>query len=693
VRRPGVVAAGGLSVSTVIAWRAVPCLLALSLPALAADADVPAVLVVTASRTPLPAATAPASISLIDRETIDRRQSAFAADLLRDVPGVAVSRAGSIGAQTQLRIRGAEANHLLVLIDGIEANDPAGNDEFSFEQLTTADIERIELVRGPQSALWGSDALAGVLNIVTRQPGDDFSARAFAEGGAFDTWYAGGSVGGRVGGARVGLSLSQLDSGGTNVARQGGEEDGYRNRTGTLTIGGAPSEALELNFVARYTDARKDFDGIDSGSVDGDGNFIPGTGLPADDASRSDTDYGYLRAGGTLRLFEGRWTQRLNAAWTTTDTDTRAPTGTGDDGEVLFDNTDTAADKYGLYYQSSVQLSGDTSTGTGQTLTMAIDQEWTEFKQRGAILDPFFPGDQPFDPNQDQDLRNTGLVAEYLARPLEPLVLQLALRHDLNSEFDDITTWRAAAGWTFAGAGTRLRGSYATGQKAPTFVERFGFYANQFVGNPALRPEESRGWELGLDQPLADGRLTASATYFRATLDDEINGLVFDPSAGAFTARNLTGESRRRGVEAAVTATPFADLRLTASYTYTDSRQPDASTGELVREVRRPRHAGSLGAGYRLPGGRADVTANLSYVGSRDDFFFDPATFASSTVRLGDYVLADLAVSYRLTGILTAYARVENLLDEDYEDVYGFNTPGVGAYAGIRAAFGGQGGP
>jgi vitamin B12 transporter len=651
----------------------------LSLPVLAAD-EAPPVLVVTASRTPLPMATAPASVSLIDRETIDRRQSAFAADLLRDVPGVAVSRAGSIGGQTQLRIRGAEANHLLVLIDGVEANDPAGNDEFSFEQLTTADIERIELVRGPQSALWGSDALAGVMNIVTRRPGDELAGRAFAEAGAFDTWHAGGSIGGTFGGTRIGLSVSQLDSGGTNVSRQGSEDDGYRNRTGTLTLGGTPTEALNVDFVARYTDARKEFDGIDPGSFDADGNFLPGTGLPADDGSRSDTAYGYLRSGGTLSLLEGRWTQRLNAAWTTTDTDTTDGFGAA---------SKTLADKYGLYYQSSVQLSGDTGTGVGQTLTTAIDQEWTEFRQRGDVIPPFSPGGAAFDPNQDQDLRNTGLVAEYLARPLDPLVVTLAVRRDLNSEFDDVTTWRGAAGFTVAESGTRLRAGYATGQKAPTFIERFGFYPNQFIGNPALRPEQSRGWEAGLDQPLADGRLTASATYFRATLDDEINGLVFDPVAGAFTARNLGGESRRRGVETAITATPVADLQLTASYTYTDSRQPDAVSGELISEVRRPRHAGSLGAGYRLPGGRADLGANLSYVGSRTDLFFDPVTFAQSTVKLADYVLADITVSYRFTGSLTAYARVENLLDEDYEDVYGFNTPGIGAYAGVRASFGG----
>jgi vitamin B12 transporter len=445
-------------------------------------------------------------------------------------------------------------------------------------------------------------------------------------------------------------------------------------------VAGSPREALDLSFVARYTDARKEFDGIDSGSVDGDGNFIPGTGLPADDGSRSDTGYGYIRAGGTLTLLGGAWTQRLNAAWTTTDTDTVDRDGAA---------STTAADKYGLYYQSSLRLAGNTDTGRGHTVT-AADQEWTEFRQRGEVLPPFFPGGEPFDPNQDQDLRNTGLVVEYLARPVDPLVVTLAARRDLNSEFDDVTTWRAASAWTFAGPGTRVRGSYATGQKAPTFVERFGFYPNQFVGNPLLKPETSRGWELALDQPFADSRMTASVTWFRANFEDGINGLVFDPSAGAFTARNLDGESRRRDVEVGLAADPTATLCLTASYTYTDSSQPDAVTGATIREVRRPRHTASLGAGYRFAGGRADLNGNLSYVGSRNDFFFDPLTFAQSTVRLDDYVLAEVAVSYRVTPALTAYARVENLFNENYEDVFGFNTPGRGAYAGLRAGFGGE---
>jgi vitamin B12 transporter len=175
--------------------------------------DLPDTVVVTASRIPIPLMAAGSSVSVIDREQIEARQAIFAVDLLKDVPGFAVSRSGSIGAQTQIRVRGAEANQVLVLIDGIEANDPAGNDEFAFQDLTTWDVERIEVVRGPQSALWGSDALAGVVNIITREPTGEFSADGFAELGAFDTGAIGANVMGAVGGTRTGFSLSRIDSG------------------------------------------------------------------------------------------------------------------------------------------------------------------------------------------------------------------------------------------------------------------------------------------------------------------------------------------------------------------------------------------------------------------------------------------------------------------------------------------------
>jgi vitamin B12 transporter len=635
----------------------------------AAGDDTADTIIVTASRIPVPLVAAGSSVSVIDREQIEARQSIFATDILQDLPGVAVSQSGGIGSITQIRIRGAEANQVLVLIDGIEANDPSGNDEFAFQHLTTWDVERIEVVRGPQSALWGSDALAGVVNVITRMPTEEFAAGGFAEGGAYDTYSAGGRLSGTVLGARAGLSLSRVDSGGSNSSRSGNEDDGYENTTAALTLTGSPTDAIDLHFIGRFTDTTKEFDGTD---------FV--TGLPADTGDKSDVGLGYVRAGGTLRLLNGRWTQALRTAWTTTDTE-----NTGDFGGT----GSTAADKYGVYYQTTWQFAPGGPDGLGNSVTLALDHERQEFSQRGDIIviDPDDPT-QNLNPNQDQQLDNTAAVLELLLRPIDRMSLSLSGRYDDNSDFANVGTYRATAAWTAESTGTRLHASYGTGQKAPTFVERFGFFPGQFVGNPDLEPETSLGWEAGAEQPLWNDHLRIGATYFRETLDNEIDGFAFDPDSSLFTAANLDGQSVRRGLEFSAVASVSDTLRFSGSYTYTDATQPDPATGIDTREIRRPRHSASLNGDWRLLAGKADVNLNLTYVGDQDDVFFEVAPpFGTRTVTLDAYYLANVAASYHLTTQTSVYGRVENLLNESYENVYGYNTPGIGAYAGFRVSF------
>jgi len=628
----------------------------------AAGEEIRDTLVVTASRVPVPIAATGSSVSVIDRDQIEARQSVFAADLLQDVPGVAVSRSGGIGSQTQVRMRGSEANQVLVLIDGIEANDPAGNDEFAFQDLTTWDVERVEVVRGPQSALWGSDALAGVVNVITRQPTGEFTAGGFAEAGAFDTFSGGGRIAGNLLGTRAGLSLSRVDSNGSNSSRTGAEEDGYENTTGTLTLAGSPRGNLDLEFLGRYTSTTKAFDSTD---------FVS-TGLPTDTADETAVDLGYFRAGGTLALADGRWTQRLRASWTTTDTENSNEFGA---------NGSTGADKYGLNYQTTWQFSRRTAEAAGNSVTLALEQERQEFTQAG-LASPFG------DPNQKQDLDNSAAVLELLLSPVDRMSLSLSGRYDDNSEFEDVGTFRATTAWTAEGTGTRLHAGYGTGQKAPTFIERFGFFPDQFIGNPDLEPETSRGWEAGLEQPMWNDRLNIGVTYFHEELDNEINGFAFDPDTFLYTAENLSGRSKRQGVEFSARAAVTDTLRFSGSYTYTDATQPDSVTGADTREIRRPRHTASLNGDWRLLDGKANLNVNLSYAGDQDDTFFEVAPpFGTQTVVLDSYYLASIAASYRLTAQASVYARIENLLDEDYENVYGYNTPGIGAYAGVRLGF------
>ena len=637
--------------------------------ATASAEDLRDTVVVTASRVPMPLMAAGSSVSVIDREQIEARQAIFAVDLLKDVPGFAVSRSGSIGAQTQVRVRGSEANQVLVLIDGIEANDPAGNDEFAFQDLSTWDVERIEVVRGPQSALWGSDALAGVVNIITREPTGELSAEGFAEMGAFDTGAIGARVAGAVGRTRAGLSVSRINADGSNSSRTGDEDDGYENTTSTLTLAGSPHGKLDLGFVGRYTSTTKQFDGVDFG-----------TGLPADSGDETAVDLGYFRAGGTLRLLDERWTQSLRTAWTTTDTENRSDFGAAGS---------TAADKYGVYYQSSWQFTPGAPDSPGNSLTLAVDHERQDFRQRGTVivLDPDDPA-QDLDPNQDQEQRNTAAVLELVLSPLKQASVSLSGRYDDNSEFDNVSTFRATTAWTTEDTRTRLHASFGTGQKAPTFIERFGYFPDQFAGNPDLEPETSTGWEAGVEQPLLGSRASIAATYFHADLENEINGFAFDPDTLLFTAVNLDGHSKRRGVEVSASASATGTLRFSGSYTYTAATQPDPVSGTDTREIRRPQHVASVNGDWRFHDGNGGLNLNITYIGHQDDLFFEVAPpYGTQTIDLDSYYLVSLAASYRLTEQTQVYARVENLLDESYEDVYGYNTPGVGAYAGIRLGF------
>jgi len=610
-------------------------------------------LVVTASRTPVPAEQVGSVVTVIDRAALEHRQTLIVSDVLREVPGVAVSRGGPLGAQTQVRVRGAEANHLLVMIDGVEANDPAANDEFSFENLTAFDVQRIEIVRGPQTALWGSDALAGVVNVVTREPTEPLTGRGFLEAGGNATTSGGAFVGWLGESGSLALSASHLATDGENIAREGDEDDGYRNTTATLKGGYRAGRAATLEVFARHTDARREFDGVD----------FAGTGLPTDADLYSDVLVDYLRLGARFQA-PGSLDSELRATWLGSDTENYT---------AGVEDSENEAEKYGLYYQASLPVRSDLDR-----LTIALEHEREKFRQRGAA--------SPFgDPNQDQELDNTGAVLEYLANPTARLALSGSVRHDDNSDFDDATTYRLSVAYALLPGVVRAHASWGSGRKTPTFIERYGYYPDLFVGNPDLEPEKSEGWDAGIEQFLLGDRLRIDTTYFRADLSDEINGFVFEPVSGAFTARNEAGTSHRHGIEVALDADLPRGLAIGATYTYLDAEQPDPELGQ-AREIRRPRHSGSLNLTQQWLAGRAGLNLNATYTGERRDTFFPPFPEPAQTLTLADYTLVNFAASYALTPTLTLYGRVENLLDEDYEDVYGFNTPGRAAYLGLRMA-------
>ncbi|MBK6660280.1 MAG: TonB-dependent receptor [Proteobacteria bacterium] len=639
--------------------------LALPLAAHAATTDYPDTVVVSGSRTPSTLGKVGSSVTVIDRSTLDFRQANFAVDLLRYVPGITVSNAGGVGKQTQLRMRGAEGNHVMVMIDGVEANDLAGNDEFEFANLSSADIERIEVVRGPQSSLWGSDALAGVINIITRKDDGPFHAEAALDGGSFGTNQQRASVGMRNGRGRVRIGVNRISTAGANIARQGHEDDGYHAVTSDLSGALTLNEALELSLTARNVDTHN--------QVDSD--FI--TGLPVDTPGRANTEQRYVGSHAKLALLGGHWLQQLDGNWTSTSSDNEDP--------AVGQDSSNDTDRYEFTYQSTALFALEQVVPSQHSMTVAVDHERDEFVQRGPV--------SPFgDPNQRRHMDTTGLVGEYrIDLPLD-VGLSGSVRHDFNSDFRDITTYRAAAAWRYAPTGTAFNLAYGTGQKAPTFIERFGFssggqFGPSFIGNSSFKPEHSRGWEVGVSQALWEERVRVNVTYFNERLKDEIFGFLVDASGTTATAVNQDGTSRRDGVELSFNARLGLGLRLTGGYTYLDATEIDRVTGMRKDEVRRPHHQVNGSLDWSGINDRLRASAYFTHSGRQDDLGFFAPTFQQRRVGMDSFTTLGTTVSYDLSRALQVHARVENMLDDRHEEVLGYRVPGIGVYAGLKFAF------
>jgi vitamin B12 transporter len=609
-------------------------------------------IVVTGSRSPLATSQLGSAVTVITRDAIEQRQARYVTDMLRAVPGFAVTHSGTTGSQTQVRVRGSEANHVLVLIDGVRANDPATGDEFRWEYLTTSNIERIEIVRGPQSSLWGSDAVAAVVHIITNSGRETSAIDGYVESGSFSTTNIG--LSGNIASERWSLSggIEQLDTDGTNISRTGSEEDGSDITTASLAAQFRASDALTLDASLRMTDAYSQFDPVDF--------FV--TGLPVDGDVATDAESMYAKIGLRYGAADSRLTHHLKVKFF--DSDNRNLVDGAEDSS-------SESDRSTISYQTDIALGAN-------ILALALEKEETNFKQSGAIVFG--------DPNQTQEMDVTSVIADYQGLSHERLTWLLSARLDDNSDFDNAVSGRLSLAYDLSET-TVLRGNIGTGQKNPTFTELYGFFPGQFIGNPDLKPESTTSYDIGIDKTWRDGAVVLQLSLFQQDLEDEINGFVFDPDSGFFTAANMDGSSKRSGAELGTSWRINDRINLGVSYTYTDSEQDDA-LGQSVQEVRRPKHSGALTFGYRSSGERFSAALAADYGGTRTDVFFPPWPEPSETVTLDSYWLVDLTLQYQIGKSTSVYARGSNLLDEDYEQVYGYQTPGIAGYLGLRMNFG-----
>lgn len=570
-------------------------------------------------------------------------------DYLRLYPGTSVATAGPRGSQTQVRLRGAEANHTLLVVDGIRFNDPAAGNEARFELLGIDFADRISLLLGPRSALWGSEAIGGIVIANTSDPhpgGKSFGGRG--EYGSLDSARGSARIAASADDVRLAATGAWMRSDGIDSFAGGGDRDGFETRSASLRLVFTPGESearatpLEIGMVGHWIEGTNEYDGFD-----------PVTFRRADTLDKTENRIGAVRG----------WAKAQARGWTLTL-----------DGSLLASaNRNLLAGaplnrSFGRRFTASASLE---KKAGGHAFTASAEHQSEQFRARDEIYSGATRQDRSRDLN--------AVVGAWEAEWSRKLTTELAVRHDRFSAFADATTVRAGA-TVKPVRRVELVAGYGDGIAQPTFYDLFGFFPGSFEGNPALRPERSEGWNVGVR--LGEWRgASLSLGYFEARLRDEIVD-VFDPATFRSTTANATGTSRRKGIEALVEVRPQVRWarRLFATYTYLDAEERQLAGALALREVRRPRHSAGFGGQGEV--GALSWGATLAYVGARRDTDFE--SFPARPVRLGDYGLASLQLAWRFRKGIEIFARSENALGAEYQDVFGYRTQGRTVHAGVR---------
>lgn len=612
-------------------------------PALADDGEH---IVVTATRAEKPLSEIGQSITVITEDEIETRQSVAVVDLLRTVPGITFTRNGGIGSTTNINIRGAESDHTVALIDGVKLNDPsAPGGGFSFADLLTGNIERIEVVRGSQSVLWGSQAIGGVVNMITREPTEEIAVNAQAEYGYRDTVQAVGNVSGKFGpvAASVGAGYFRTDGISTlNEDRGGTEKDGYRNFSANGKVVVTLTDAISVDLRGWYSDAKNNFDAV----------FIP-----ADSREYGKTKEFVGYSGLNVALFDGRLRNRFAFAYTNVKRDNFDPDLTPD---LTFD---AKGENERFEYQGVFDIS--------EGIDAIFGAESERSRMRTA---------SPFSSDRGR-AKLESIYGQLSVSPIAGFTATGGVRYDHHDTFGGETTFAANAVYSPNEGATTLRASYGEGFKSPSLYQLMSEF-----GNSSLQPETSKGWDAGVTQQLLNGAVEVSATWFERNthnLIDFVTCVSGDPSplcdfaSGPFFDGYYDNvrRARAKGVELAMILRPVESLDVSANYTWLDTENRD--TG--LDLARRPRQSINASVDYRWSFG-LQTGATITHVGDSFDN-------ASNTRRIESYVLVDVRASLPLTERIELYGRIENLFDERYETIFRYGQPGRAAYAGVRLSY------
>ena len=573
------------------------------------------------------------SITTVTAQEIAAKGWRTLPEALRTIPGLHINESGAPGSTVGLSIRGSRSAQVLVLVDGIRLNDPSGpTREAETAGIDLANVERIEVLRGPQSGLYGSDAIAGVINVITKQATAGVTGSVSAEAGSYGTYRAAAQLRSATETMAAAASVSYLESDGFSAANErfpgNTEKDGFKTLNAAASLGLQAADWLRIEGRVQVIDAEADYDNGGGPGADAEGAVASTeqvlTGLRADIGGQDAT-----------------WRQALMLNYSVMD---RA-------FDDVFGHTEYKGENIDAEWRH------DILTGRAGTLSAGVSYRREEAEVASA---PAISADT---------------VGLYLQQhtTLGALDAVAGLRYDEHEEFGGELTWRAAPSYRFETTGTRIKGSVGTGFKAPSLYQLYGpATAWGAVGNPDLDPETSLGWDAGVEQAFLGEKLVLGATYFASRVEDQIEFVD-----GYENISRVDSE----GIECFVSLSPVEALNLTATYTHTAAE--DKSTGAQV--IRVPEDRATLTATYAFSA-RTDISATVLYTGAFDDRYFDSTMFTAVDAEVDSSVVVNLAGRLGVTERVSLFGRIDNLFDEDYEQIYGYGTAGVSGYAGVNVA-------